>query len=184
MWERIGTPRVPAVAGHNRFVWDLTLAGPWEANAQRSGRNGPTVVPGTYQVRVTAGTWSATQPLVIKPDPRVEADGVTIPVMQALLAHNLAVRDLVSEMNQLRAELDAAAAKASGEGKARLEALQLEVEGQPWRYGRPGLADQISYLYSAMMRGDQAVGNDARQRLVQLRKEFDALSPRVREAMR
>ena len=184
MWERIGTPRLPAVAGHNRFVWDLTLAGPWEANAQRSGRNGPTVVPGNYQVRITAGSWSATRPLIITSDPRVEADGVTIPVLQALLAHNLAVRDLVSEVNQLRADLEAALAKASGDQKQRLEALQVELEGQPWRYGRPGLADQITYLYSAMMRGDQAVGNDARARLIQLRKELDAFTPRVREAMR
>ncbi|MFM8603713.1 MAG: WD40/YVTN/BNR-like repeat-containing protein [Gemmatimonadota bacterium] len=183
MWERIGTPRLPAVAGHNRFVWDLTLAGPWEANAQRSGRNGPTVVPGNYQVRITAGAWTATRPLIITSDPRVEADGVSIPVLQALLAHNLAVRDLVSEVNQLRADLDAALGKASGEQKQRLEALQVELEGQAWRYGRPGLADHITDLYSAMMLGDPAVGNDARARLIQLRTELDAFTPRVREAM-
>ena len=40
MWERIGTPRIPAAAGHNRFTWDLTLAGPWDPNPGRSGRNG------------------------------------------------------------------------------------------------------------------------------------------------
>ena len=34
------------------------------------------------------------------------------------------------------------------------------------------------------MRGDQAVGNDARARLIQLRKELDTFTPRVREAMR
>ncbi|MDH5235367.1 MAG: hypothetical protein OEW77_10445, partial [Gemmatimonadota bacterium] len=55
MWERIGTPRLPAAAGHNRFIWDLTLAGPWDPNPGRSGRNGPLVVPGDYRVRLTSG---------------------------------------------------------------------------------------------------------------------------------
>ena len=106
MWERIGTPRIPAAAGHNRFTWDLTLAGPWDPNPGRSGRNGPTVVPGNYTVRLTSGTWTATKPLVLKPDPRMVVDGVTTAVLQELLDHNLATRELVSDMNRFSAEVD------------------------------------------------------------------------------
>lgn len=174
MMERLGTPRLPAAAGHNRFTWDLTLAGPYDpANPARSGRNGPLVVPGTYAVRLTSGAWSATKPLVIRPDPRVVADGVTIPVMEALLAHNLAVRELVTEMNTLVAEVETSYAQATGARKERIGAVRTTLLSEPWRYGRPGLQAQVQYLYGAMMRGDQAVGNDARQRLVQLRKEVD-----------
>ena len=184
MWERIGTPRLPAAAGHNRFTWDLSLAGPYDpASPARSGRNGPTIVPGEYRVRLTSGSWSATQPLSIKPDPRIVADGVTIAVMQELLDHNLAVRDLVTEMNTFVAEFEEAYRVASGAAKARLEPLREEIRGQPWRYGRPGLSAHISYLYGAMMRADQKVGNDAKQRLVVLRGELAALRTKYQQAM-
>jgi photosystem II stability/assembly factor-like uncharacterized protein len=181
-WERIGTPRLPAVAGHNRFTWDLTLAGPWDPNPARSGRNGPLVVPGAYQVRLTAGGWSSTAPLTIAPDPRVVADGVTIPVMQELLAHNLATRDLVSEMNRLSQEVETIWRTAQGQQKALVGEVRDTIQSQPWRYGRPGLAAQIQYLYGAMMQADQAVGNDAKARLVQLRREFDAAQTKFRAA--
>ncbi len=182
MWERIGTPWLPAAKGHNRFTWDLTLAGPWDPNPARSGRNGPVVTPGEYRVRLTSGAWTATQPLAIRPDPRMVADGVTIPVMQELLEHNLAVRELVSDMNRLSAEVEAAYAKATGTQKERLGEIRAVIQSEPWRYGRPGLAAHIGYLYGAMMRADQKVGNDARQRLVQLRKEFEEVRGRFQRA--
>lgn len=184
MWERIGTPRLPARDGHNRFTWDLTLAGAYDpASAARSGRNGPTVVPGEYRVRLTSGSWSATQPLSVNPDPRMVADGVTIPVMQELLDHNLAVRELVTEMNTFAGELEESYRNATGPAKERLEVVRDKVRGQPWRYGIPGLSAHISYLYGAMMRADQKVGNDARQRLVQLRGELAALKAEYQRAM-
>ena len=181
-WERIGTPRLPAAAGHNRFTWDLTLAGPWDPNPARSGRNGPLVVPGAYQVRLTSGGWSATTPLTIAPDPRVVADGVTIPVMQELLAHNLATRDLVSEMNRLTQEVETIWRTAQGAQRTAVGEVRDTIQSQPWRYGRPGLAAQIQYLYGAMMQADQAVGNDAKARLVQLQKEFEAAQTKFRAA--
>jgi hypothetical protein len=181
MWERIGTPRLPAGAGHNRFTWDLSLAGPFDpASPARSGRNGPTIVPGNYQVRLTSGGWSATKPLVIKPDPRVVADGVTIAVMQELLDHNLAVRDLVTEMNGLTADVEASYRAAAGPAKEALGQVRAIIQSEAWRYGRPGLAAQVQYLYGAMMRGEQKVGNDAKQRLVQLRKEVADVKARFR----
>lgn len=182
MWERIGTPRLPAAAGANRFTWDLSLAGPWDPNPARSGRNGPTAVPGEYRVRLTSGAWSATRPLTIKPDPRIVADGVTIPVMQELLDHNLAVRELVSDMNRLAAEVETAFRAAQGPAKDRIGKVRDLIQSEPWRYGRPGLAAHVQYLYGAMMRADQKVGNDAKQRLVQLRKELTDAQAQFRSA--
>jgi photosystem II stability/assembly factor-like uncharacterized protein len=183
MWERIGTPRLPAAKGHNRFTWDLTLAGPWDPNPGRSGRNGPVIVPGDYQVRLASGTWTATKPLSIKPDPRIVADGVTIPVMQELLDHNIAVRELVSDMNRLSSEVEAAYSKATGPQKERLGEIRAVIQSEPWRYGRPGLAAHIGYLYGAMMRADQKTGNDAKQRLVTLRKEFEDVQSRFKQVV-
>ena len=182
MWERIGTPRLPAVAGQNRFTWDLTLAGPTDPNPARSGRNGPTVVPGTYAVRISNGAWTATRPLVIKPDPRMVVDGVTVPVLQQLLDHNIAVRELVSDMNGFAAEVETAWRAATGDRKAAIGAIRDIVNSEAWRYGRPGLAAQVQYLYGAMMRSDQAVGNDAKQRLIVLRKELSEVQAKFARA--
>jgi hypothetical protein len=182
MWERIGTPRLPATAGHNRFTWDMTLAGPFDPNPARSGRNGPTVVPGDYSVRITNGSWTATKPLVIKPDPRMVADGVTVPVLQAQLTHNLAVRELVSDMNRFAGEVETAYRAATGDKKAAIGAIRDIVNSEAWRYGRPGLAAQVQYLYGSMMRADQAVGNDAKQRLTVLRKELTEVQAKFQRA--
>src|SRR5690606_5758539 len=70
-WMRVGTARLEADAGHNRFVWDFTLPGPSGTDGQ-PGRNGPMVVPGDYQVRlVVDGRVADTKPLRVEIDPRV-----------------------------------------------------------------------------------------------------------------
>jgi hypothetical protein len=62
--------------GLNRFVWDLRYQPAervpgyylWEYN---DGAKGPLAVPGSYQVRLTAGGKSQTAPFELKLDPRV-----------------------------------------------------------------------------------------------------------------
>ena len=56
-------PPIPLTtnAGMNRFAWDLRY------------QDGPLVLPGTYQVRLTVGGKTYTQPLVVKMDPRSTA---------------------------------------------------------------------------------------------------------------
>ncbi|HEV7515632.1 MAG TPA: glycosyl hydrolase, partial [Thermoanaerobaculia bacterium] len=70
-------PKVPAEPGLNRFAWDLSYP-----EAKRfpglvlwgsGGLDGPRVLPGSYQVRLTAGKESATLPFEVKPDPRSSA---------------------------------------------------------------------------------------------------------------
>jgi len=66
--------KVPAKAGLNRFVWDLHYP-----DASRfpglilwgGGLGGPVVVPGTYQVKLTAGGVSSTRSFEVKKDPRL-----------------------------------------------------------------------------------------------------------------
>ena len=75
----LSTPRLPAAAGHNRFIWDYALPGPWDANASRSGRNGPLALPGRYTVRLTAGGRTMSEPLVVVPEVRGRAAGARHP---------------------------------------------------------------------------------------------------------
>ena len=172
--ERVGTPRLPAAAGLNRFVWDLAHAGPWDADARRSGRNGPTAVPGRYSVRLTAGGRTQSRTLVLRADPRIVRDGVTPAVMREQLAHNLRVRDLVSDANAAAARLREARARAAN-GTDRIAALERRLFAEPVRYGRPGLQTHITYLYGLTMRADQRIGRDAVERYRALRAELDAL---------
>ena len=72
--SRAPVPRVPALPGVNRFVWDLRSAPlrdfPGLIMYQTDTR-GPVVPPGRYQVRLTAGRQRATQPIVVKKDARL-----------------------------------------------------------------------------------------------------------------
>ena len=180
--ERVGTPRLPAKAGLNRFVWNASLPGPWSESAERSGRNGPMAAPGRYAVRLKAGDYSVTQPLLLRADPRLARDGVTGAVMAEQLAHNVRVRDLVSEANLLAERVRAARARLKKESVggadstlAALEPLERRLVAESVRYGRPGLQTQIAYLYEMNLNADQKVGRDAVARYATLRRELDAL---------
>lgn len=94
--------RVSVRAGSNRFVWDMrsepATSFPnmimWAARA-----NGPRVLPGTYQVRLTADSIApVTQSFEIKPDPRFPH--VTMADLQ--VQHELAmqVRNRLSQANE------------------------------------------------------------------------------------
>ena len=82
----------------------------------------------------------------------------------------------------LKAARETAYRTATGEKKTAIGAIRDIVNSEAWRYGRPGLAAQVQYLYGAMMRADQAVGNDARQRLTVLRKELTEVQAKFQRA--
>ncbi|HET7188332.1 MAG TPA: hypothetical protein VFI52_09260 [Gemmatimonadaceae bacterium] len=182
---RAGTPRLPSRAGMNRIVWDLAYPGPWSASATQRGRNGPMVAPGQYTVRLTSGGQSTMQPLVVRADPRVLKDGITQGVLEAQLAHNLRVRDLVSDANAAAEELRALHRRVVGSDSSALvpagiAALERELFTPPVRYSRPGLLSHITYLYSMTVGADQPISRDAAQRYTELRARLDALRTRIR----
>ena len=82
-------PRVTKAVGFNRFAWDVR------------NQVGVTLPPGQYQVRLKSGSVTLTQPLNVLIDPRVAADGVTVADLQEQFEHNMRMRALVTEVNQL-----------------------------------------------------------------------------------
>jgi photosystem II stability/assembly factor-like uncharacterized protein len=64
-----------ASAGMHRFVWDLRWTAPPGSGGRRAffGASGPWAVPGTYTVKLTAAGQTYSQPLIVVPDPRVNA---------------------------------------------------------------------------------------------------------------
>jgi len=99
-----GAVRPPArKEGGNRFTWDLRYPGAktfeglifWGAQADQ----GPTAVPGQYQVRLTANGVTEVRPLTIAKDPRLT--GVTDADLTEQFKLAIQVRDKTSEANEM-----------------------------------------------------------------------------------
>ena len=171
---RGATAGLDTKAGLHRFTWDLRVAGPWQSAARPEGPNGPVVPPGSYKIRLTAGTWTSTQPLVVREDPRVTQSGVTEEDLREQYLHNLKARQLVSEVNQAVARLRAALPNAKDAAlRDRLSTLLAQLVTPGIRYSKPELQTHITYLYGLTNGPDQKVGRDAVARLEELRKELD-----------
>jgi len=138
-------------------------------------------VPGRYSLRFDVAGQTLTQPLLIREDPRVAKDGVTLADLRDQFEHNVRVRDLVSDANRAVARVREARARlkdASGAGadtSQRLAAIEARLLTPPIRYSTPGLQAHIAYLYNMTNQADQKVGRDAKERYAVLRKELDTL---------
>jgi hypothetical protein len=155
---------------HNRFVWDLRYGG-------AAGAAGPLVVPGTYQVRLSAGEWSQSRPLEVRVDPRVAAEGVTQADLREQLDLALKVRDAMAEARVLGAKLAAArqAMKPDAPNARSLQALVDRVVTADVVYPQPMLIDQLSNIARMIGQADQKVGRDAFVRFDDLMKEMAAV---------
>jgi photosystem II stability/assembly factor-like uncharacterized protein len=97
---------ITAKPGLNRFVWDLRYPGaekvPGDVTTERA-ITGPLAAPGAYQIRLTVGDRSWTQPLEVRKDPRVPATQADLDAQFALWSR---IRDTLSEthagINRLR----------------------------------------------------------------------------------
>ena len=100
--------------------------------------SGPVIVPGNYTVRLAAGGKTMTQPLTVLIDPREAKDGVTIADLREQFQHNMRVRDMVSEVNQLadeylgrRGEIEQLSAEELEQRLARDQVVLLDVRPEP-----------------------------------------------------
>ncbi len=175
--ERFGTPGLPSGAGAHRFTWDLSHAGPWDADAMRAGRGGPMVAPGLYTARLSAGDWSASRTFSVLLDPRVVAEGVGEDVVRRQVELALETRDALSEAKLAAHRIGEARSLGGGDLAAEIEAIEMELVTQARRYSRPMLIDQLQYLYGNLTRADQEPGQDAVRRYDQL---YDQLQRHVR----
>jgi photosystem II stability/assembly factor-like uncharacterized protein len=188
----VGTARLPNAVGLNRFTWDLTLAPPINPSREGSGGggrgSGPVIVPGSYTVRLAAGGKTTTQPLTVLIDPRETKDGVTIADLREQLQHNVRVRDMVTEVNQLVATVESARQRLKNAGAAadtlrRLDALREKLVTPAVRYSKPELQAHIQYLYSLTTQADQKIGRDAIDRYKTLRAELDRRQAEAKELL-
>jgi hypothetical protein len=130
-------------------------------------------VPGVYKVKFTAGSYTSTQTLTLKEDPRITADGVTTANLQEQFDHNIRVRDLVSEVNKTVARVRVARTKLTGDKLAKLNEVASHLITPAIRYSKPELQTHITYLYGMTNETDQKIGHDAVERYGVLRQELD-----------
>ncbi|MFB3069528.1 MAG: WD40/YVTN/BNR-like repeat-containing protein, partial [Gemmatimonadales bacterium] len=176
--ERVGGPRLAKEAGMHRFVWNMEHAGAWDENREEAGGGGPMVVPGAYQVRLTVGNWSDTQPFELMMDPRVTADGVTYADLEEQVTLSLQVRDALSRARMAAVQIadarkklaeqtdETARARTVDDALAAIEAKLVTADLRS--YPTPMLTAQLSYLYTNLDRADQKPGRDAHERFVEL----------------
>jgi photosystem II stability/assembly factor-like uncharacterized protein len=159
--------------GMNRFVWDLLYPKPKlveGAIMSISYTGGAAAPPGTYQVRLKVGEWTATQTFDVKKDPRRtdlttadldEGFRFTIQVRDKLTETHDAIRTIRSVRDQLKdvvtraraAGIEGELAEVSEEITSQLteieeELIQVknEVGSDPINFP-PKLDNQLAYLY-------------------------------------
>ncbi len=95
--------KITVRSGLNTFKWNLKHQGPELVNnlvamVIRNPAPGPRAVPGTYTVKLTVGSWTSSQPLTVKADPRWS--NVNTEDWQAQLDMALEIRDMITESHQ------------------------------------------------------------------------------------
>ena len=148
--------RVPKEAGLNRFVWNMRYpdAGKLDGAVYRSGGiTGPLAPPGRYQVRLTVGDHSYTQPFEIRCDPRVEA---TDDDLRAQFALQLKIRDKLSETNAAIARIR----KIRDQVDAWEERLRDRDDAQPILEAAEALTGSIAEVEENLIQTRWKVGKD------------------------
>jgi len=191
-WTRAGfegvvTPRLPKDAGMHRFIWDLRYPGAWAAEPRGTGSYGPLAAPGTYQARLSLGDWSQTRSFEVLVDPRVAEDGVTQEDLEAQLAFNLPLVDVMSDarkaahrIGSVREELQKRTAEIEDRDlsnrarrlEQRLATVEAQLVTEEGRYPQPMLIEQLGYLYGMTSGADQKLGADAYARFDELKAEL------------
>jgi hypothetical protein len=140
---------------------------------------GPVVPPGDYSVVMSTGSVTARQPLKIVADPRVVATGITQADLVDQYDHNLRVLALVNDTNVAVARLKAAQTALKQQPDAAktkaLQAIADKLLTPPVRYSPPGLDTHVNYLRSQTDEYDGKIGNHPKERLIDLRKQIDAI---------
>ena len=199
-WLQTPAP-LPARAGHNRLVWDLRGERPRAADYDFSiaavpGVDTPTlpqglfVLPGRYEVRLTAGGRTLTAPLTVALDPRVDAKPADLAAQRdfyAVLAGALAettaageqVQKVADRLQSLDAELAARPAAAALREAAKSAAAQVAAFQRRRRGGSSddnlgAIAGVFAGLATAVEGADRAPTQPQREAFEAYRKRLDA----------
>ncbi|HEX6510033.1 MAG TPA: glycosyl hydrolase, partial [Chloroflexota bacterium] len=128
------SPRVPAEAGLNRFVWDMRYPEARKLPGDKSIEStaGPVAVPGQYTVRLALGVEALEAPFEIIRDPRVD---VSIDELRAQFALAIDIRDKLTQTH---------------EAVISIRDLLGQVEAWQTKLSRGSAADTVRQVVSAL----------------------------------
>ncbi|MBI3981529.1 MAG: glycosyl hydrolase, partial [Gemmatimonadetes bacterium] len=195
---RQGRQPLPARAGLNRFVWDLSYpeARSPEGTASLQGSTaGPRAVPGTYKVRLTIGSWTATESFEVMKDPRVPATVADLRAqhdLQAQIVQSLnqgadavnTIRSVTRQLSEIgqRARDIADVKRAADDLTAKLTAIERQLvqpSGEEGLQIEPRLLSQIAWVNSIVSSADARPTDQSMTRFndvkAQLATHLDAL---------
>ncbi len=198
-WLRPGAPPSKH-AGLNRFVWDLAWPPPPALHAEASmdavyGQDtpfdprGPLVLPGTYQVRLTAGGSTCTAPLRVDPDPRLtvpagdlEAQVALSLRLDAALAQSFAAIHRLQDLSQRLADRAGALPQSAASPAGAIAALRAQIarllDGDPAAAdgigdGLAAVHDTLTGLATSVSLGDGPPTAQAKAAFAALRASLD-----------
>jgi photosystem II stability/assembly factor-like uncharacterized protein len=193
--EFFDPPKLDARWGANRWVWNLRLpdATMIDEAVLWGSAAGPMVPPGTYQVRMTVGEWSATESFDVVVDPRQEIEP------EALEARYQLAREIWNELSRSHELIDTCAtvrsrvegwservdteefASLSAEVVERLDGVegairQTKLESsQDMLNFTPKLDNQLVYLRSVVEAAPGHPTTASRERFAELQAELDGI---------
>ncbi len=172
---------IPAAAGMNRCIWDLRYDDPVKvpgAFYSGIGPRGPLVLPGKYQLRLSAGGQVRSAPLEVRGDPRSKvAPGdlekqfdLALRVYQSVGRNHAAInriRDLESQIRPLRGRLqgnaklnpiiDAADALTKKLVRVEEELIQMNMKGSEANLAFPNhLNEELDSFAASVESADAA----------------------------
>ena len=197
--------------GVNRIAWNLRFGGPEirrpptpEQLAFGGGSRGPSVLPGTYTVKMTAGGKVYEQPVEVKLDPGVTTSVAELQEsldmqmklrdMQTVLNTSLRFLDSVKEqlksaqttMKNLAKEPDKDLMKALEDYIKEVDTLQDKLAAREDGLGFPGrdqVADDIGNLFGALG-GNLGVTRGQREYFGEIQPEYRARMGEVNKFLR
>jgi hypothetical protein len=186
-------PLLDARVGANRYVWNLTLAdaGLVDDAVVWGWPGGPTVPPGTYQVRLTVGEWSDTESFEVVQDPRLdvgqEAMDAQYLLAKAVWQQLTRSHETIGRIREVRAQVETLAERVDDEGvteksDAIAEALTVVEEklhqtkaesSQDILNFPPQIDNQLLYLQGVIESAVGAPAASSQQRFDELKAELD-----------
>ena len=160
--------------GVNRFKWDMRHRGSWNKDSRYSYRNGPLVKPGKYKVTITIDGTSFSENLEIISDPRIDLGTEVYEEQEKIL---IEIRDFMTEVRLFEDEVSKILLNKPKNKKYLSISKKLNTD--KGTYMQPMLIDQIRYLQSMLSRADQKPGEDAINRLKELKSEFYILKNKL-----
>jgi hypothetical protein len=175
---------LPNKAGMNHFSWNMQHQGGWNKDPKKAFTgNGPMVSTGAYTARLISGETVLEEKFEVVLDPRVtlvtdadvaEQEALTLEIQTFRNEVDKLIATIEKEVEALKLVIEKESpSKKIARKKSELETIYNQLVTEEGTYMQPMLEDQASYLSSMLGQADQKPGQDAYERLEELKAWFE-----------